>query len=85
MAIKITPLNMATPIEIQSDLQFGWNFHLDLSEKEYEKSRSGCITCGNKLWPCLFSILNGLQYRVDQSVYDETTDKLHSDMMLIIG
>lgn len=76
---------MAAPIEIQQDLERGWDYFSSLSAAEATKAESGCGCCGNKLWPCLFAILNGLQWRVDLALYDNTADKLHSDMVEIIG
>jgi len=34
---------------------------------------------------CLLFILKGLQYRVDEDLFDEVTEKLYKDLILIIG
>jgi len=74
-----------TPEQIQSELERGWLFYLGLAERDIEKAKGGCGCCGDKLTQCLLFILVGLQYRVDLDVYDDTTDKLYTDMMEIIG
>ena len=76
---------MATHQQIQTDLIRGWDYFNYLSTQEAEKAESGFGCCGNKLWPCLFRIVNALQWRVDINLYDDTTDKLYSDMMEIVG
>lgn len=76
---------MATPAEIQAQLERGWSVFLDMKGRDLDKAKSGCGCCGNSLTQCLFLINTGLQWRVDQGVYDDTTDKLYTDMMEIIG
>lgn len=84
----VTPLwkyNMATPVEIQAQIERGWAFFSDLMEKDLVKKASGCGCCGDSLMTCLYNILISLRDRIDLGVYDDTTDKLYTDMMEIIG
>lgn len=76
---------MASPAEIQAQLERGWQFHSDLMARDLTKAASGCGCCGDSLTMCLYNILKSLQDRVDLGVYDDTTDKLYTDMMEIIG
>lgn len=76
---------MASPAEIQAQLERGWSFHSDLMARDLTKAAGGCGCCGDSLTMCLYNILKSLQDRVDLGVYDDTTDKLYTDMMVIIG
>lgn len=76
---------MANPEEIQAQIERGWLFFSDLMEKDLAKKASGCGCCGDSLMTCLYNILISLRDRIDLAVYDDTTDKLYSDMMEIIG
>ncbi len=76
---------MASPAEIQAQLERGWSVFLDMKSKDIERAKDGCGCCGNSTTQCLFLINTGLQWRVDNGIYDDTTDKLFSDMMEIIG
>lgn len=85
MVTSLYLIDMATPIEIQAQIERGWKFFSDLMEKDLSKKSGGCQNCGNSLMPCLYNILISLRDRIDLGVYDDTTDKLYTDMMEIIG
>lgn len=76
---------MASPVEIQAQIERGWAFHSDLMARDLTKASGGCVTCGDSLTSCLYNILVSLRDRISLAVYDETTDKLYTDMMEIIG
>lgn len=76
---------MASPTEIQAQITRGWKFFSDLMARDLDKKMSGCSSCGDSLTTCLYNILIGLRDRIQLNVYDETTEKLYTDMMEIIG
>lgn len=76
---------MASPTEIKAQITRGWKFFSDLMARDLDKKMSGCSSCGDSLTTCLYNILIGLRDRIQLNVYDETTEKLYTDMMEIIG
>lgn len=77
---------MATPIQIAEDLIRGKAYFSDLNANNIAELFKGCSCNGdNKLSVCLARIVKSLQYRVDQAIYDDITDTLYTQMMLIIG
>lgn len=76
---------MATPIQIAADLIRGKAYFSQLNSENIENLFKGCGCGDSELSVCLARIVKALQYRVDQSIYDEITDGLYTKMMLIIG
>lgn len=76
---------MASPVEIQAQIERGWEFFSDLMARDLTKAAGGCGCCGDSLTTCLYNILVSLRDRISLAVYDDTTDKLYTDMMEIIG
>lgn len=76
---------MATPTQILSDLAQARRWLASLIEKKYQDSAKGCGCCGNDVLPCLYRIVRAIGFRTDLGIFDEVTDKLHSDMMELMG
>src|SRR5690606_31299277 len=76
---------MATPTKIIQDLQRARYWHSDLVEKKLQDMATGCTTCGSDILKCLHNIIKGLKFRIDLGIFDDTTLKLHSDMMELMG
>lgn len=77
---------MATPSEIAADLIRGKAYFSMLNANNIAELFKGCSCNGdNKLSVCLARIVKSLQYRADQGIYDDITDTLYIQMILIIG
>lgn len=76
---------MITEGEVQYSLATGWDRFSELNSDDNKKLISGCGCCGSKLTTCLFNLLNGLQWRSDQGVIDETSERLSNHIDRIVG
>lgn len=77
---------MATPEQIAADLLRGKAYFSELNAENIQDLKKGCnCGCDDKLSVCLARIVKGLQYRVDQNIYDDITNTLYTQMILIIG
>lgn len=76
---------MRTPEQIRSDVDRGWSFYSELAKSDLDKMASGCGCCGNSLTQCLLFILVSMDWRIEEDVYDDTMDKLDTDLLEIIG
>lgn len=76
---------MATPQRILQDLQHGYFWRSDLAEKLYGDKTNGCGCCGDGKMECFDNVVDALKFRTDLGIFDEVTDKLHSDMMELMG
>lgn len=76
---------MITEEAIQYSLATGWDRFSELDSGDSDKLIDGCGCCGSKLTTCLFNLLNGLQWRYNQGVIDETSERLSNHIDRIVG
>lgn len=77
---------MATPTEIQDDFARGQNFYSNLIHNEIFGKQIGLKNCNcgiNTI--CMMHLLKAIEYGIEQERYDEILNKLHRDLILIIG
>jgi len=75
---------MALPQDIIDDMMRGKAFLSDRNVEHLAELRSGCVDCKNDN-VCLMRILRGLDYKAELDEFDYVTEKLHHDLIIIIG
>ena len=77
---------MTDPVIITNSIPVGNGFlanliHNEILQAQRGEDKTSCDVDSE----CLLYILKGLQYRVDEDLFDEVTEKLYRDLILIIG
>lgn len=76
---------MPTPQEISILLVSGWKWYSYLVSNDIQKLKDGCGCCGDKNTSCLLYMLNGLEWRYEQDIYDTVTEELYDKIDIIVG
>lgn len=77
---------MATQAEILEVLKQGQAKYSTDQATKLGKLKAGCTTCGCKdASTCISAALQGLQYQVDQEIYNGTTDTLYAAVLGYLG
>lgn len=77
---------MTDPQIIVDDTVRGRSFLTDLIHNEIYSNQIGISkNCCDIDSNCLLFIINAIQYRLDEELYDNTLEKLHRELILIIG
>jgi len=77
---------MSTIAEIKDSLLVARNYYLVLTDQWLAELKRGCSECKPRSYECLGLLIEDLEYSVSvEIVPSEITEKLYTDMLLIIG